>query len=271
MFTTCSAEVKSEDSETSKNTRRLDIENEKLRSRLALMEAENKMLLRRISELTKRLASETHQDAQLALALELKLLQERINAQNREIFGKKSEKRGRPASAKPKTPEPPKRKRTGSQRTAQPKLPTATQLHLLDEADQICPKCGGKLHAKAGRYDSSERILVTERIYTLVTDQKQVYGCGGCGASETALAPTQLVPGGRYDTSIAINAAVAKYADHQPLNRQVRAMARLGLNMSRQALWNQLDALARVCEPSYRALHEWMLTSHKLLHADETT
>jgi len=165
MFTTCSAAVKSEDSETSKNTRRLDIENEKLRSRLALMEAENKMLLRRISELTKRLASETHQDAQLALALELKLLQERINAQNREIFGKKSEKRGRPASAKPKAPESPKRKRTGSRRTAQPKLPTATQLHLLDEADQVCPgvfvRGGGKLHAKAGRYDSSERILVT--------------------------------------------------------------------------------------------------------------
>jgi hypothetical protein len=53
--------------------------------------------------------------------------------------------------------------------------------------------------------------VVTERVYTVVTDEMQVYGCG---SSDTALAPVQLVPGGRYDSSIAINTAVDKYADH---------------------------------------------------------
>ena len=99
----------------------------------------------------------------------------------------------------------------------------------------------------------SKRLSRTERVYTLVTDEKQMYGCGHCGHAETALAPPQLVPGGRYGNSIAINVAVDKYVDHQPLNRQVSAMRRAGLRVSRQALWNQLNALAKLCEPSYEA------------------
>ncbi len=79
------------------------------------------------------------------------------------------------------------------------------------------------------------------------------------------------MPGGRYDSSVAVNAAVDRYVDHQPLNRQVATMRRAGLRTSRQALWNQINALARLCEPSYLALHDWMLREHKMLHADETT
>ncbi|MFT7579426.1 MAG: transposase, partial [Myxococcota bacterium] len=42
---------------------------------------------------------------------------------------------------------------------------------------------------------------------------------------------------------LAVQAAVDKYTDHQPLNRQVTAMKRAGLAMSRQSLWDQLNAL----------------------------
>ena len=69
-------------------------------------------------------------------------------------------------------------KRTGSKRTKQLSLPTANVRHLLDVADQICPGLGGKLTAKANKFDSSERIVVSERVYTVVRDEKQVYGCG---------------------------------------------------------------------------------------------
>jgi transposase len=259
----------STDSDRSKREQKLEAEVRKLRSYNRMLESENKTLLKRISELVDTLAAESNKDKQLALALELKILQDRINDKNRDIFGKSSEKRGRPDSDSPPKRER-KKKRSGSRRTEQPDLAKRTQLHLLDEADRVCPGCGGKLHPKK-RVETRERIVVTERVYTVVTDEMQTYGCGSCGASDTALAPDQLVPGGRYDSSIAINVAVDKFADHQPLNRQVATMKRSGLNVSRQALWDQLNALATLCEPSYLALHDWMLKSHDLLHADETT
>jgi hypothetical protein len=122
-----------------------------------------------------------------------------------------------------------------------------------------------------GAVAPTSRTWLNTPNFTVVTDEMQTYRCGGCGASDTALAPDQLVPGGRYDSSIAINIAVDKSADHQPLNRQVATMKRAGLKVSRQTLWDQLNALATLCEPSYLALHDWMLKSHDLLHADETT
>jgi transposase len=258
-------------SEPSKEELRLQVEVQKLRAQIAMLKAENQILLKRISELINKLATETDKDRQLALSLELKILQDRVNQRNRTLFGRSSEKLGRPQTAEKPEKKERKQKRTGSKRTKQLSLPTAKVRHLLDVADQICPGCGGKLYAKANKFDSSERIVVSERVYTVVSDEKQVYGCGDCGHSETALAPAHLVPGGRYDSSVAIGVAVDKYVDHQPLNRQVAAMKRVGLKVSRQALWNQIDALAKLCEPSHQALHDWMLNDHKMLHADETT
>ena len=249
----------------------LQAEVRRLRAQVELLETENRVLLARIAELTNKLATETNKGRQQALALELKILQERVNQRNRELFGSKSEKRGRPESAEPKPKPKRKVKRSGSKRTEQPDLPTLTVRHELDEADQVCPECGGKLYAKGDTCERSERITVTERVYTVVTDEKQVYGCGGCGHSEAALPPPQLVPGGRYDSSVAISVAVDKFVDHQPLNRQVKTMRRAGLRVTRQSLWDYLLALAVMCEPSFKAHHQWMLNQHSMLHADETS
>ena len=63
-----------------------------------------------------------------------------------------------------------------------------------------------------------------------------------------------MIPGGRYAPEFAVGVAVAKYADHLPLERQVRMMAREGLHVDSQTLWDQLNALARHLEPTYAAL-----------------
>jgi len=266
LHTTCAAPAQ----ETAIDPNLLRAEVRQLRARLQLIENENRMLRRRITELVDKLAAEANIDKQLALQLELQILQRRLDDRNREIFGKKSERRN-PSEETPEAEKPAKkRKKTGSARTKQPDLPRTHVRHLLDTADQICPDCGGKLHAKGDKVESSERIAVTERVYTVVIDEKQVYGCG-CGHTETALAAPQVVPGGRYDSSIGVQVAVDKYADHQPLNRQVSTMRRAGLRVSRQALWNQLLALAMFVKPCYEALHTWMIKEHTLLHADETT
>ena len=64
--------------------------------------------------------------------------------------------------------------------------------------------------------------------------------------------------------------ATAKYLDHAPLARQVRQMARQDLDVTTQTLWDQIAALALYLEPTYRALHAYVLTS-PVIGADETT
>jgi transposase len=85
----------------------------------------------------------------------------------------------------------------------------------------------------------------------------------------TSPGPVQLTPGGRYAPEFAVGVAVAKYADHLPLERQVRMMAREGLVVDSQTLWDQLNALARHLEPTYDALGQRALTA-SVINVDET-
>jgi len=90
-----------------------------------------------------------------------------------------------------------------------------------------------------------------------------------CACVETTPAPLKVVPGGRYDTEFAVCVAVAKYADHLPLERQVTMMARQGLSVTSSTLWDQIEALARVLQPTAVALHAFVL-SHPVVGMDET-
>jgi transposase len=98
--------------------------------------------------------------------------------------------------------------------------------------------------------------------------QKYRCRCGGCVV--TAPGPAKLVPGGRYSVDFAVAVAVAKYLDHLPLARQVRQMARLGLAIDTQTLWDQLLALSHHLTPTYEALAADVGTA-PVLGADETT
>jgi transposase len=85
----------------------------------------------------------------------------------------------------------------------------------------------------------------------------------------TAPGPPKLIPGGRYSVDFAVEVAASKYLEHLPLERQVRSMAREGLQVDSQTLWDQLDALARHHQDTYEALVQHVLTE-PLVHADET-
>ena len=59
-------------------------------------------------------------------------------------------------------------------------------------------------------------------------------------------------------------------ADHLPLNRQVQRMARSGLKMSTQTLFDQQATLAKHLEPTWRKLWD-LATAEDVLHVDETS
>jgi transposase len=75
--------------------------------------------------------------------------------------------------------------------------------------------------------------------------------------------------GARYSPEFAIEVAVSKYADHLPLERQVRIMRREGLVVDSQTLWDQLATVAEVLRPTYEALGQYVLQA-PIVGADET-
>ena len=235
-------------------------------AKLAVREVEVKALLARIADLTRQLAEAKQTDAAVQLELELKRVRQQLADATQDLFGTKSERRHKATAKPPATP----RKRRGHGPTAQPKLPTNEQVHDLDDADCMCPRCAGELKEMTGQFEESELISVVEVKYELTYHKRQKYRCSGCGHIEAAIGPTPLIAGGRYDISFAVQVALDKYLYHLPLERQVRRMTRRGLAVTSQALWDQLYGMYLLLLPTFLLLHQRVLSA-PLLHADETT
>lgn len=237
---------------------------ERLRQAAQILASENRHLYRRLEEVTRQLARAQGQDEIAAIQLELRLLQEKLAKNNRALFGRSSEKRGGPKREQSKREE-----LLGHGPTVQPNLPVVEEVHVLDLPDRTCPKCGGDLREMAGQYEESDEIDVVERSFRITRHKRQKYVCRCGECVETALGPPRLIPGGRYSVDFAVEVATAKYLDQMPLARQERQMARQGLIVTRQTLWDQLDALLGHLEPTVEALHAYVLSAD-VIQADET-
>ena len=235
---------------------------EVLRQAGKLLEQENRRLMAKVLELTQRLIAARGED-QTRLQLEIQSLNEILAKRNKALFGDSTERRSRTKDAR--HPEP----RKGHGPREQRELRIVDEPHDLDAADKICRACGGDLVPMKGEAEESEEITVIEREFVLVKHRRLKYRCSCNGCIETAPAPLRLVKGGRYSTDFAIEVAAQKYLDHLPLERQVRIMAREGLKIDSQTLWDQIEALARAAQPIYERLLAYIL-SQPLLGADET-
>jgi transposase len=261
--------------------------NDAIEARLARLEAElasaqragealrreNAMLLRRIEELTKKLAQANNQDLQEQLQLELAVLNERLKNQNRDLYGSRSERRHKPEpDGKPEPQEDPEpraprpRRKTG--RTPQAGLKRVVQEHLFDDADLACPKCGHRMVIKQ-KTAGYTQMTVETRTYVLQEHRAQVAGCGGCGAEDVAPYPKSWVPGSAYSADFAIQVAHDKYALNIPLARQEVELERHGATVRRHTLYGLLVHLLGFIQPSVDLIHATLLTE-PVLHADET-
>jgi transposase len=243
---------------------------ELLRQVAVLLERENDTLRAKLQHLVAELAQLRGEGAVTAQR-ELDLLTELLAQRERALFGPSSERRPRP---QPDAPAPPPAPRRGHGPTAQPKLPLIEVVHALAEADQTCPQCGGALTEMKDQTEDSEEIDVVERRFVLVKHRRKKYRCACNGCIDTAPGPLRLtarpdVRGRRYAPAVAVEIAVNKYVDHLPLERQARVMSREGLTIESQTLWDQIEALATVLQPTYDALRQYVLTA-PVLGADET-
>ena len=244
-----------------------------LRQVALLQQREIEKLQARITELLAERARGRGEDSAVALQIELLRLQEQLAHARQQMFGRSSERRSgaqtSDAAETSETEQTPKQPRTGHGPRAQAALPLVETVHTLDVPDQICTACGGALTEMADQFEESDEVDVVERSFRIVRHKRQKYRCACGGCIDTALGPPKLIPGGRYSIDFAVAVAVAKFVDHLPLARQVRQMARAGLTIDTQTLWDQLQALHRHLVPTYEAIHAQVLTS-PVLGADET-
>jgi len=250
---------------------------DQLRQAALLLEAENNYLHRRLAELTARLERALGSD-RANLQMEIELLKEQLAARVRDIYGASSERRPRPKDGQPESSEEDTSQKNESNcekaqtghGPRQQSLPVVEEVYELDEADKVCPKCGRLLREMEGQYEESEEVDVVEREFRIRKDRRKKYHCD-CGACvETAIGADKLIPGGRYSVRFATCVAIAKYADHMPLQRQVRQMARQGLVVDSQTLWDQTWALAQHLWPTHEAIFVYV-SSQPVIGADETT
>jgi transposase len=191
------------------------------------------VLKRKCDELAALKGSEGELQQTLALVAELTCTAQAAGARADDGAGEAGGKKKERAS------------RSTSGPTPQPNLAVIEKEFELDEADRACPSCGGRLDEMPGQFETSEMIDVVEVSYRVVQvkQKKYVCRCGGC--VETAPGPERAIPGGRYSIDFALKVALDKYLDHIPLARQERIMARHGLDVSSQTLWDQLWAIAQ--------------------------
>lgn len=250
----------------------LDVEREtdpeRIRQIAKLALSDNERLVRRIVKLTRELAELRGKDQQ-EIALEMQHLKEQLAELTDTLYGRSSERR----TGNKKRGQKEKQPQRGHGPTEQKELERLDETHTLDEADQaICPECGESgLEEWEGQEEQSEEIDFIERKFVIVVHHKKKFRCGVCHAHvETAPGPVKLISGGRYSPNFAIEVAVDKFCDHQPLERQTRKMKREGLVVSSQTLWDQIAALSDLLrDPVYAALGRFVLSS-EVVFADET-
>lgn len=235
---------------------------ELLRSAVILLAKENNLLKKQIASLQERLSQ---LDPSLAgpVQQELDFLKDLLRRREHALFGDSSERRPKDKSTK----ERPAQK--GHGHTEQAQLRLVKRVHELPETERSCPACGGELVPMGDQTEDSEEITVVAREFVKLLHRRRKYRCSCNGHVATAPAPLKLQPGSRYSPAFAVEVAVSKYLDHLPLERQVRIMARQGLTVTSQTLWDQLNVLANHLKPTYERILAVILGA-PVIHADET-
>lgn len=225
-------------------------ENERLRS-------ENAALLKKMEEIAKESNS-------AVLQQELDYQKDLLARREKELFSPSSERR--PTGKKPAEGDATRR---GHGPTPQPNLKLVEVAHDLPAEKRDCPACGGTLVEMGDQTEDAEEISVLAKEFIRILHRRKKYRCACNGHVETAPGPEKLIAGGRYSVEFAVDVAVAKYCDHMPLERQAKVHDRLGLSTKSQTLYDQVERLAVLLQPTYEAILAEVLRA-PLIHVDET-
>ena len=218
-----------------------------------------------------------------------KLLQEQLDWLKKQIFGKRSEKiipkndrqlefdgfgklievkEGAETTVKGHTRKQPDR--NGKDTIKLPEdLPVETVIVDLPEEEKVCKETGQAL-VKIGE-EVTTKLAHKPGSYFIKKIVRPKYAAAknpDAGVS-TAFLPDTIVPRCFADESFLADILVKKYADHLPLNRQVEALAREEIFISRQILSQWVIKVSLALKPIYETMKEVILNGDTVF-CDET-
>lgn len=211
------------------------------------------------------------------LKSELRRQKEMLAVLRQELFDKSSEKGGDAAEEdefdlaledeeeEPKEPSKGKRAR---------KVGDNIEIVRVDHYpdDMACCSCGHDLRS----IKQEERVGSFRIIPEHVVLVKNVYHTCACNrgickenAPVSAKSKNFIMKGRGIEPEFATEAATQKFFEHTPTFRMERRLMNANVNLSRQAIGNNITHLSRYLEPLRDALHEHVISGH-VAHMDET-
>ena len=168
-----------------------------------------------------------------------------------------------------------RKKQQGHREEVLKDLPVEIIEYRLPPEEQICPDCGGPQHEMGTEVRQELKFIPAQVV--VVKHVRYIYSCRHCEREEittsviTAPAPSPVSPGSLASPSSVAYIMNSKYVEGMPLYRLEQALARLGVELSRQTMANWMILGAdKWLTPLYDRLHE-LLLKLDILHADETT
>ena len=156
-------------------------------------------------------------------------------------------------------------KRTGGRQPLARHLKRERIVHDLAEEEKHCAACQRDLRPIGE--ESSERYEYIPAQLTVIEDVCKKYACD-CTV-RTATKPPQPIEKSTAGASLLAQVIVAKTADHLPLHRQEKILARHGVDISRKTMGGWLAQCADLLNPLYGAAKEVLFQS-KVIGPDDT-
>jgi transposase len=131
-----------------------------------------------------------------------------------------------------------------------------------------CACCGSTKLSKLGE-DVTETLEVIPRQWKVIQHVREKFTCRACEKISQAPAPFHVIARGRAGPSLLAMILYAKFALHQPLNRQSDDYARDGVELPLSTLADDVGACAAVLQPLVDLIGTHVFAAERI-HGDDT-
>lgn len=171
------------------------------------------------------------------------------------------------APPSPAAAEKPKRKGHG-RKPLPAHLERRRVVHDVPPDELTCPDCGGRREAFGE--EVREQLDYIPASLVVIQHVRPKYACKACQANVViAERLPEPIEKGLPGPGLLAQVIVSKYADHLPLYRQERILARQGVAISRQTMCGWMARCAELLKPIYDAMVKAVLQS-KAIQTDDT-
>ena len=140
---------------------------------------------------------------------------------------------------------------------------------IVYPAPAACPCCGGTKLSKIGE-DVTETLDVEPRRWFVTQHVREKFSCRSCEKIAQPPAPFHAIARGYAGPSLLAMILVAKYANHQPLNRQCEQYDREGIELPLTTMADHVGACTAELLPLYELIKAHVFAADRV-HGDDTT